>query len=432
MRPMTARSHRIGFWMAVALVMGNMIGSGIFLLPSSLASFGLVGLFGWIVSAVGSIFLALVFARMSRIHPAAGGPYAFTRMAFGDVAGFLVAWGYWLSICSGNAGIALAGVGYLDAFAPQFVREPLVASALAIAAVWLFTLVNIWGIREAAKVQLVSTVLKLLPLILVAGAAFVAFNPDHFEVTTTGARAIGGQLSTAAALTFWAFGGLESATIPADSVDDPRRTIPRATMIGTVITAVIYIAATVGVMSVVPPDLLVTSTAPFADAARALAGNWAAGAVAAGAAIACFGCLNGWILIAGQMPHALAGDGLFPRAFARVSGGGSPVMALIVSSVLTTSLIALNATRGLVDLFTFMILLGTLSTLVPYAFSSMAAFLVGGRPSAGAGFIASVAFIYSLWMIGGAGAEVVYWGFLLLLCGLPVYVWASWKKEHLA
>jgi APA family basic amino acid/polyamine antiporter len=415
--------HRIGFWMAVALVMGNMIGSGIFLLPASLSSYGAIGLLGWIVSAVGSIFLALVFARMSRAHPAAGGPYAFTRMAFGDLAGFLVAWGYWLSICSGNAGIALACIGYLEPLIPQLVREPLIASALAVIAVWIVTLVNIRGIREAAQLQLVTTILKIIPLVLIAGAVFVAFNADHFTVTVSGARAIGGQLSTAAALTFWAFGGLESATIPAGSVANPERTIPRATMIGTVITAVLYIAATVGVMSIVPPDVLKTSTAPFADAARGLFGNWAAGAVAAGAAIACFGCLNGWVLIAGQMPLAIARDGLFPRAFARVSERDSPVLALIVSSTLTTALLALNATRGLVDLFTFMILLGTLSTLVPYAFSSMAAFLIDRRASRRAGVIAMLAFGYSLWMIGGSGPEVVYWGFLLLLCGLPVYVW---------
>jgi APA family basic amino acid/polyamine antiporter len=421
-------AHRIGFWMAVALVMGNMIGSGIFLLPSSLATYGAVGLFGWMVSAVGSILLAFVFARMSRLRPAAGGPYAFTRFAFGDLAGFLVAWGYWLSICTGNAGIALAFVGYLEPFVPQLVREPIIASAMAVAAVWLLTLVNIWGIREAAQLQLVTTILKIVPLVFIAGAAFVAFNPDAFVVTTSGARAIGGQLSTAAALTFWAFGGLESATIPAGSVDNPQRTIPRATIIGTVITAVIYIAATAGVMSVVPVDVLKTSTAPFADAARAIAGHWAAAAVAIGAVIACFGCLNGWILIAGQMPLAIARDGLFPRPFAKVSGRDTPVLALIVSSLLTTTLLALNASRGLVDLFTFMILLGTLSTLVPYAFSSMAAFVIDRKGSTGAGLTAALAFGYSLWMIGGAGAEVVYWGFLLLLLGLPVYVWVGRQR----
>ena len=420
--------------MAVALVMGNMIGSGIFLLPSSLAAYGGIGLMGWLVSAAGSVLIALVFAQMSRLRPAAGGPYAFTRLGFGDLAGFLVAWGYWVSVCCGNAAIALACIGYLEPFIPNLVHAPLIASAMAGGCVWVLTAVNIWGIREAGQVQVVTTILKLLPLVLLSGAAFAAFNPAPFAIAATGARAIGGQLSTAAAMTFWAFGGLESATIPAASVDDPQRTIPRATMVGTVLTAAIYIVSTVGVMSVMPADLLKTSTAPFADAARAFAGDWAAGFVAAGAAIACFGALNGWILISGQVPLAIADDGLFPRAFGAVSNRGTPARGLVISSVLTTVLIALNASRGLVELFTFIILLGTLNALVPYVFSSLAGFLIDRRPAADGrgrrgGIIGALAFAYSLWMIGGAGTEVVYWGFLLLLSGLPVYVWVVRQRS---
>jgi APA family basic amino acid/polyamine antiporter len=154
-----------------------------------------------------------------------------------------------------------------------------------------------------------------------------------------------------------------------------------------------------------------------------MAGNRAAALVAAGAAISCFGALNGWILIAGQLPEAVAQDGLFPRIFARRSARGTPSAALVIGSALATALIAMNYTRALVDLFTFIILLATLSTLVPYAFCSVAGLLnhdAGGRrrPS----FVHVLAFAYSVWAIAGAGADVVYWGFLLLIAGLPVYV----------
>jgi basic amino acid/polyamine antiporter, APA family len=415
--------------MAVALVMGNMIGSGVFLLPASLAAFGGAGLIGWTVSAAGSILLALVFARLSRMNPAAGGPYAFTRLGFGDLAGFLVAWGYWISTCCGNAAIALAFVGYLEPFFPNAVRHPPMAAAMAAGAVWLLTAVNARGIREAGAVQVATTILKILPLVLIGIAAFVMFNPAPLALVETTMTDTARHVSTAAAMTFWAFGGLESATIPAGSVVDPQRTIPRATIVGTMLTAVIYIISTIGVMSIVPVDLLKNSTAPFADAARAFAGNWAALGVAAGAAIACFGALNGWILIAGQLPLAIAADGLFPRGFAVVSGRGTPTRGLIISSLLTTTLIALNASRGLVDLFTFIILLGTLNALVPYAFSSLAGFLMsadGRRNVLGQASVAALlAFGYSIWMIAGAGKDVVYWGFLLLLMGLPVYIWVK-------
>jgi APA family basic amino acid/polyamine antiporter len=425
-----ARAPEIGFWMAVTLVMGNMIGSGVFLLPASLAPFGGVSLIGWVISAGGSILLALVFARLARFNPAAGGPYAYTRQAFGDLAGFLVAWGYWISVWCATAALAVAFVGYLDPFFPSLVRAPVPAALLAVATLWFLTAVNIRGVRTAGQVQFVTTVLKIVPLVVVGVAGLFAVNPEHFAVAHSDARVLAGQVSQAATLTLWAFLGLECATIAAGSIHDPDRTVPRATLIGTLLTAAIYIVCTVGVMGVVDPAVLSHSTAPFADAARTLAGDRAAAIIALGAATSCFGALNGWILIAGQLPLAVAKDGLFPAAFGRLSRRGTPAAGMIIAGLLATALIAMNYSRGLVDLFTFIILLATLSTLVPYAFCSVAGFILQrhkpGLPwSTGAAMISALAFLYSIWAIGGAGADTVYWGFLLLMAGLPVYVWVA-------
>jgi APA family basic amino acid/polyamine antiporter len=205
-------------------------------------------------------------------------------------------------------------------------------------------------------------------------------------------------------------------------------------VIGTLLTAAIYIVSTVGVMSLVPPATLKDTSAPFADAGGALFGPSAVYVVALGAAISCFGALNGWVLIAARLPLAIARDGLFPRAFGRVSGDDTPVRGLIIAAVLATLLVAANYAEGLVALFTFIITLSTLSTLVPYAFCSLAVFVTGrqatgaARLTAGAAAIAALAFVYALLAIGGAGAEVVYWGFLLLLLGLPVYVWVITRR----
>jgi len=421
----------MGFWTAVTIVMGNMIGSGIFLLPASLAPYGAISLAGWVVSAAGSILLALVFARLARLQPAAGGPYAYTRLAFGDLAGFLVAWGYWISVWCTLAALAVAFVGYLDPFLPSIVRRPASAAVLAIAAVWLLTIVNVRGVTAAGRVQVVTTVLKLVPLLLVGVAGLFFLEPSHFAIADTGLRSLAHGTTATATLTLWAFLGLECATIPADDIDNPRVTIPRATIVGTTVTALIYIASTVGVMGVIAPEALGRTSAPYADAARAVAGPWAAGVVAAGAAISCFGALNGWILVAGQLPGAVARDGLFPRVFGRMSRHGTPSAALLIGSTLATALIAMNYSRRLVDLFTFIILLATLSTLVPYAFCSVAGLLDEDagrrrRPSV----VHVLAFAYSVWAIAGAGADVVYWGFLLLIAGLPVYVMVRRKKEE--
>jgi APA family basic amino acid/polyamine antiporter len=421
------RADTIGFWMTVTLVMGNMIGSGIFLLPASLAPYGGLSLAAWVISTAGSLMLALVFARLARIDPSAGGPYAYTRRAFGDLPGFLVAWGYWISMWTSLGALAVALVGYLGAFVPGLVTSKPLAAIVAVGAVWLLIGINTIGVRSAGWVQAVTTVLKTLPLVAVGLAGLAMFEPAHFELPYSDARSLAAAVPGAVTLTLWALLGLESATVPSGSIADPDRTIPRATIVGTVLTAVVYIAGTVGVMSLLDNAMLSSSTAPFAEAARIMWGDGAAAAIALTAGISCFGALNGWVLLVGQLPLAVARDGLFPRVFARVSSRGTPAAGMIIAGILTTILVSLNYTRGLVELFTFFILLSTLTTLVPYVFSSLAVFRIaeastGARLSAGAAAIAALAFAYSFWAIAGAGQETVYWGFLLLVAGLPVFV----------
>jgi len=415
----------LGFWSAVSIVIGNMIGSGVFLLPASLAAYRGLSLVGWIISAGGAVMLALVFARLARQFPSAGGPYAYTRRAFGDLAGFLVGWGYWLSVIASLPALSVAFVGYLDPFLPALVRNPVTAAMLALVTMWTLIAINIAGIGAAGRVQVITTALKIVPLVLIGVWGLLYFHAGTFSVPTTNAAPVGGQIVSAVTLTLWAFLGLECATVPAASVRDPTTTIPRATIIGTLLTAAIYIASTIGVMNLVPADRLAVSTAPFADAARRLLGDTGARVVALGAAISCFGALNGWVLMAGQVPLAVAADGLFPRAFSRLSRRGTPARAMVVAGFLGSALVAMNYSRGLVALFTFIILLATLSTLVPYVFCSLAVWLMPNepRPAGAAAIVSVLAFVYAMFAIGGAGAETVFYGFLLLLAGLPLYVW---------
>jgi APA family basic amino acid/polyamine antiporter len=408
-----------------------MIGSGVFLLPASLAVFGGISIFGWAFSTVGAVLLALVFARWGRIMPRVGGPYAYTRSGFGDFAGFLVGWGYWISIWCGNAAIATAFVGYLGVFVPAISEDPALAVVTAGGTIWLLSWVNARGVREAGIVQVTTAVLKLLPLIAVGTLGLLYFDVGNLRPFNVSGQPTFSALTATAALTIWAFLGLESATIPANDVRDPGRTIPRATMIGSLSAGVVYVLSTIGVMGVLAPAVLSGSTAPFADAAAAMWGGWASYAVAAGAAIACFGALNGWILLSGQVPYAAAKDGLFPAYFGRLSKNGTPVFGLVVSSVLATVLLSMNYTRGLVGAFTFIILLSTLTTLFPYVMCTAGAFLVpdhAGQRRFPWLLVPALAFLFSLWAIAGLGRDTVYWGFLLLLAGVPVYVWM--KRSH--
>ena len=430
-------ARKFGLLIATALVVGNMIGSGVFLLPASLAPFGGISVLGWLFTSLGALMVALLMARLARMMPAVGGPYAYTRKGLGDLPAFLVAWGYWISIWSGNAAISVGLVGYLASFFPALAQTPALGAATALTAIWLLTGLNSWGVKEAGILQFWTTVLKLLPLLAIGTLGLAYMNPAHFSpFNATGGSPISAVTATAT-LTLWAFLGLESATIPADSVRDPARTIPRATIIGTLVAAAVYILGTAGVMGILPAEDLAQSTAPFADAGTLIWGRWAGSFIAAGAAISAFGALNGWILLQGQMPRAAALDGLFPQVFRKLSRRGTPVPGLIISSLLITGLMALNYTASLVEQFTFIILLATLSTLIPYVFSAVAELVIfvrdresfSGERLAGGSVIAVLALLYSLWAIVGSGRETVFWGFLLLLAGLPFYWWQVRNRE---
>jgi basic amino acid/polyamine antiporter, APA family len=431
-----ASRRKLGLWMCTALVVGNMIGSGVFLLPASLGSYGAVSLVGWAFTSTGAILLAVMFAKLSRMVPRSGGPYAYTRAGVGEFAAFLVAWGYWISICAGNAAIAVGMVGYLGFFWPPLSVNPVPGAAAALGAIWLLTWVNARGVREAGGVQLVTTLLKLLPLVAVGTVGLVWLHGANFTPFNVSGRSTVSAVSATATLTLWAFLGLESATIPASEVAHADRTIPRATILGTLTAAVVYVLGTVAVMGVIPAATLARSTAPFADAAAAMWGPWAAKAVAAGAAISCFGALNGWILLQGQLPLAAATDGVLPSVFGRVSGRGTPVAGLVISSVLVTLIVATNFTRGLVDEFTFIILLATITTLVPYVFSSLALVLMSLKGQLTEPRTAVMRLVvlgilalgYSTWAIIGSGSDAILWGCALLLGGVPLYWWVGRRR----
>jgi basic amino acid/polyamine antiporter, APA family len=443
-RPKLKRS--LGIWMATALVVGNMVGSGVFGLPASLASTGPISLLSWGFTGVGAMLLALVFANLGRAYPQTAGPYAYARRAFGDFAGFWTAWGYWIAAWAGNAAIAVIFVSYASVFWHRLATSNALAFAVGLSIIWLLTLVNVAGVRQSGVVQLVTTVLKFVPLVLIGliglfymhSSNFTPFDPNHVSL-------IGHwhAISFAATLTLWAFLGLESATIPAEELKDPEHTLPRATIFGTLGTTAMYVLATVAIMGVIPAASLSKSNAPFADAAQSIFGSSVLGVspsklVAAVAMISTFGALNGWILIQGRVPLAAAQDGLFPRAFAQVSGTRkTPVVGLVVSSILLSVLLGMNYQASLTDTFTQIIILATITTLVPYAFASAAQLMLmfrepekfSGRRLVVDATVAILAFLYSFWMIYGAGQEYIAQGFLLLMAGIPVYVFMKWRQS---
>jgi APA family basic amino acid/polyamine antiporter len=436
------RKRVLGLGSSTALVVGNMIGSGIFLLPASLAAFGGISIVGWLFTAAGAMFLALLFAKLASMVPKVGGPYAYSRLGFGDFAGFWIAWGYWIAVWVGNAAIAVALVSYLGGVIPILGQQLWLSGLVAVGLIWLVTWINVMGIKQAGVFQVITTIMKLVPLVAMATIGLFWINWSHFLPFNTSGMSPFAAVTAVAALTLWAFLGVESATIPADDVKNPNKTIPRATVLGTIVVGLVYILSTVAVMGILPLAQLGKSGAPFADAAGSVWGHWAFYVVVIGAVVSCLGNLNGFTLIQGQVPMAAAQDRLFPKIFGSMSKRGVPWFGVVISSVLVTLLLVLNysGSNSLVNIFTFIILLATLTTLVPYAFCAMAELMIfikhreqfSGQRLLGSSTIAIIAFAYSVWTVIGSGAQTVLYGFVLLLVGIPVYVWMRKQQSDAA
>jgi APA family basic amino acid/polyamine antiporter len=418
--------NKIGFWSSTSLVAGNRIGSGFFLLPASLAAYGSISLFGWLFSSIGAILLAIVFGNLGRLAPnTTGGPYAYTRLGLGNFPGFLVAWGYWVSIWCTNAAIAVALVGYLEVFFPILGQNKLLAIGTGLAVIWLFTWINSKPLKTVALVQLITTILKIMPIILVGFIGILYINTDHFFPINTSGESSFSAITITMTLTLFAFLGMESATIPSKNIKDAATTIRKATLAGTLITIVVYIMSSIAIMGIIPPAILAESNAPFADAAGLFWGNSAKYIVAGGAVIATLGALNGWILIQGQIPMAAAQDQLFPKIFSKVNRNNSPITGIILSSILASLLMGLNYTKGLIDAFTFMMKLSTLSVLTPYLLSTISLLILIKKSEGKIPLLKILLSITTIafcsWVIIGCGLETIIWGVILLAIGIPFY-----------
>jgi basic amino acid/polyamine antiporter, APA family len=423
----------LGVWSCTALVIGNMIGSGFFIAPAALAPYGTVAIIGWGVMAVGAVCLGLVFARLARIIPATGGPYAYTRMGFGKFAGFFVAWGYWISIWASLPAMAAALVGYLAVLIPPIGEYPGLGLGIGLASIWLVAGINLRGVKEAGLFVAVTTYTKLVPFIGISVFGLFWVDWGTFAVINPTDKPFLSALLATAPLTMFAFLGIESATVPAGDVIDPKRTIPRATLMGVLVTALVYILGTTVVIGVLPHEVLLNSHAPFADAARAIWGEWAAVIISLAAIISSLGALNGWTLLMGQVPAAAARDGAMPAVFGRISSRGVPSHALFISVVLATLLVLLQSsgTGALIAFYDLVVKLSTDAAMIPYVFCSVveAILYVTRHPVSKALRVGAMtppavgAFVFSVGTVYGAGPEAGMWALLLMFIAVPVWIY---------
>ena len=434
---MTKQNQKIGLLAATSLVVGNIIGAGIFVLPASLAKFGSISIVGWLFTATGALILAKIFSNFSKkIRGKSGGPYIYSKVVFGDFIGFLVAWGYWISCWVNNAAIAVAIVSALSFFFPELVTNPFYATITGLSFIWFFTFTSSKGIKSSGNIQILTTIAKLIPLVLIILFGFFVFDLEifpEFNLTDQNDFEI---LPVVAVMTLYAFLGLECASIPAENIKNPEKNIPKATMAGTLISTLIYILSTIVLFGIISAENLINSPAPFAEAGEIIGGKYFGFLISAGAAISAIGALNGWILITSYMPMTMANDRLFPKVFAKKNKKGFPYLSLLLGSILTSFVMTMNYTDGLVDRFEFLILLTTLSTLIPYFFVSVSyilfhvekrLFKINSFRSVILGLFGS---LYSLWAIFGSGIDSIVYGTILLILGIPIYLILKLKNPN--
>jgi APA family basic amino acid/polyamine antiporter len=425
---------------AVALIMGSIIGVGIFNLPTSLAFYGPITLVSMALTTVGAIALALMFAALSRRLPADGGPYAYARVAFGNVVGFFNAWSYWITAWAGNAAIAVGWVLYVEEFINKDGNK-LITILLVLVGLWIPAAINLSGLKNMGSVQMWTTILKFAALAFMStvGLFFIKsanFTPWNISGEDT-ISAIGGGM----AIALFSYLGVEVASVAAGKVRDPDRNVPKSTVWGTLATAVVYLLSLTAVFGILPATTLQKSDAPYSAAINAMfGGTWAGYVMAIVVIISGLGALNGWTMICAEMPLAAAKDGLFPDRFKRISKRGVPAYGIIASTVLASVAMAVNYIgSGGATVFTTLVLMTGITSAIPYAFSALAQIkwrIADRRALHGARFardmiVAVLALIFSILFIyysrNTGQSTFVYWApFLLaggaLLLGIPVYL----------
>ena len=429
----------ISLFMATMLVCGNMIGSGVFMLPATLAQVSgpLATIIAWVLTTIGSILIAISFANLGSKYPSTGGAYQYTKEAFGEFVGFLSAWLYWNGSWIGNAAIIVAIASYSAAIFPAL-QDPFISIIFTSSILWAVTILNIVGVKQAGKIQSFVTVFKIGFFALFIIVAFLNFDSINIMPLAPEGKGLS-TVSLAATSTLWAFVGLESSTVTAGELKDPEKNVKKSTIYGLIIAAIIYILISVGSMGAMSNSELAMSGAPLTDIlTRALGTN--VGKMLTIAVVICIlGTTIGWILSTARVSFAAGEDGVFPKFFGKLSPKyGTPVNSLIIGSVLVNLLLVMNYQKGMVSAFTFITILATLSFLPVYLLSVAAEMMIKFREEKNfslkiflkKSIMPMIAFVYTIWTIYGSGAETVMWGFILMLIGIPFYIYNYHKNRE--
>jgi APA family basic amino acid/polyamine antiporter len=399
--------------MTAALVVGGIIGAGIFMLPVALAPLGVNAIVGWLVGGIGMMSLAFAGSRI--VDDEGGGIQAYVARGLGPGAGFVVTWAIWCSLWTSNVALGLATVSALSRVVPALAHGSATIAA-TIALLVILWAVNLSGVRSAGRLTVVTVLIKILPLvaaILIAGVRWSGGAPLE---RVTGPAFSWSSIAVATSVCLFALTGFESVLTPVGKIFDPRRTIPKAILCGTTLVVVLYLLSTTALCLLLPVDELVASPTPFADAIGSAAGERAASLVAVAIAVSAFGCLNVGVLVSTEVLYSMALRGDVPAMFARTNNRQVAAIALTFTTLLSIVLALLNSSKTTASLFIFMTVLSANAALVLYALAALTALRIDRRPSTLVAVAVGLAFV--MFAFYGSGVEATMLVVLLVVAGL--------------
>lgn len=436
-------ARSLGLTSTTAIVVGSIIGTGVFTMPAVMAGAGTSSILTLGAISVGAVLLGVLFGQLTRRVPHnEGGLYAYARHEFGDFAGYMTAWCYWITCWAGNAAIVASWVLYVEDLFGIHNPSAWTNFGIALCGLWIPAAINLAGVRQMAAVQRITTVLKFAPLLLVATLGWFFVSKANFGPFNASGGSLYDAVNLAAGVALFSFIGVECAAVVAGRVKDPGRNVGRASVYGTAASALLYVAVTASVMGLVPHDKLVGNGTPFVAAFDSMfdGASWVGKLVALTAVISGLGALNGWTMVTAEVPLAAARDGLFPATFARMSRRDVPWFG-IVSSTLVASLLMAWSYSGSTGLkvFTYLVYLSVVTVAIPYFISACAqlSYLVSRRRKVeGPRLVRDMAIcvvggLFSLWVTFASGYQSVYQTMLLILIGIPVYAFLKAKRERL-
>lgn len=424
----STKSTKMGVIGLTIIVAVNMMGSGIIMLPASLAKVGTISVLSWLVTAAGSMALAYSFAQSGFFVSRSGGMSAYAEEAHGKSAFFMASYTYYVSLAIANVAIAITAVGYLSPFVPWLSETPVHTCIGVIAAIWLTAVANFGGARITGRISGVTVWGVIIPVASLAIFGWFWFDPGMF----TGAwnvqhKPFGDAISSSIALTLWAFLGMESACANSDAVENPKKNVPIAVMAGTGIAAVIYILSTTAMQGIVPNAVLAHSSAPFGLAFSMLFSPAVGNIVSLLAVVACVGSLLGWQFTIAQVSKAAADNGMFPKLFSEVNSMGAPIKGMVLITAVQTGIALMTISPSLNQQFNTLVNLAVFTNVVPYILSLTALSAIMKKNNVDHHtytrnmVIVMIALIYSLYGIYAAGTEAVFWGALVMLTGYIIY-----------